>query len=290
MATAHSKARHHPTPSALCFPPPDKHSRRHPRGPDDLAHASSRSLYEEGVVRPMFNRYLAEFLPGGQDHNLGGSDAISRRPGKADHVPGSECRDIVRSRVVDDHRKDLRTGRHLSGRATGGSLRKPLTEPRRRDPTSPVPATRQHFIRNSFGSTQKDLDRHGTLSLYAALDTRTGRVHGKTTARHTSLDFVSFLEEVVSFCPPRQQVHIILDDLSAHKTQLVRDFLQRHPPVRFHFTPCFLAQPGRDLVRQNRARDHCARYLHLGPRPGAQTSSLQQRLLCQRSPNPVEIL
>ena len=81
--------------------------------------------------------------------------------------------------------------------------------------------------------------RHGTLSLYAALDTRTGRVHGKTAARHTSRDFVAFLEEVVPLCPPRQQIHIILDNLSAHKTQLVRDFLQRHPRVQFHFTPTY---------------------------------------------------
>lgn len=81
--------------------------------------------------------------------------------------------------------------------------------------------------------------RHGTLSLYAALDTKTGRVHGKTSARHTSRDFVSFLEEVVSLAPPRQNIHIILDNLAAHKTQLVRDFLQRHPRVQFHFTPTY---------------------------------------------------
>jgi hypothetical protein len=56
--------------------------------------------------------------------------------------------------------------------------------------------------------------RHGTLSLHAALDTKTGRVHGRTTARHTSRDFVAFLEEVVSLCSPRQQIHIILDNLS----------------------------------------------------------------------------
>src|SRR6516225_1581778 len=56
--------------------------------------------------------------------------------------------------------------------------------------------------------------RHGTLSLYAALDTQTGRVHGKTAARHTSRDFVAFLEEVISLCPPRQQIHIILDNLA----------------------------------------------------------------------------
>jgi transposase len=81
--------------------------------------------------------------------------------------------------------------------------------------------------------------RHGTLSLYAALDTTTGRVHGKTAARHTSRDFVAFLHEVVALCPPHQQVHIILDNLSAHKTALVREFLEQNPRVRFHFTPTY---------------------------------------------------
>src|SRR6266849_5536851 len=81
--------------------------------------------------------------------------------------------------------------------------------------------------------------RHGTLSLYAALDTATGRVHGKTAARHTSREFVAFLEEVVSLCPPRQEIHIILDNLSAHKTLSVRQFLQQNPRVRFHFTPTY---------------------------------------------------
>ena len=81
--------------------------------------------------------------------------------------------------------------------------------------------------------------RHGTLSLYAALDTATGRVHGKTAASHTSRDFVAFLKEVVSLRPPHQQIHIILDNLSAHKTALVRDFLEQNPRVRFHFTPTY---------------------------------------------------
>src|ERR1700737_3666797 len=81
--------------------------------------------------------------------------------------------------------------------------------------------------------------RHGTLSLYAALDTATGRVHGKTAAHHTSREFVAFLEEVVSLCPPRQEIHIILDNLSAHKTLSVREFLQQNPRVRFHFTPTY---------------------------------------------------
>jgi transposase len=50
---------------------------------------------------------------------------------------------------------------------------------------------------------------------------------------------VTFLQEVISLCPPRQQIHIILDNLSAHKTQAVREFLQQHPRVRFHFTPTY---------------------------------------------------
>jgi transposase len=81
--------------------------------------------------------------------------------------------------------------------------------------------------------------RHGTLSLYAALDTATGRVHGKTTARHTSLEFVAFLNEVLSLCPRNKQIHIILDNLSAHKTTLVKQFLDQNPRVHFHFTPTY---------------------------------------------------
>jgi transposase len=81
--------------------------------------------------------------------------------------------------------------------------------------------------------------RHGTLSLYAALDTATGRVHGKTAARHTSQDFITFLKEVITLCPPRQQIHIILDNLSAHKTKLVQQFLEQNPRVAFHFTPTY---------------------------------------------------
>jgi hypothetical protein len=75
--------------------------------------------------------------------------------------------------------------------------------------------------------------------LYVALDTASGRVHGKTAARHTSREFVAFLQEVVSLCPRHKQIHIILDNLSAHKTTLVRGFLEQNPRVHFHFTPTY---------------------------------------------------
>lgn len=81
--------------------------------------------------------------------------------------------------------------------------------------------------------------RHGTLSLYAALNIQTGDVVGKTTARHTSQDFVGFLGEVVVTCEPDQEIHVILDNLSAHKTKLVAAFLDEHPNVKLHFTPTY---------------------------------------------------
>jgi transposase len=81
--------------------------------------------------------------------------------------------------------------------------------------------------------------RHGTLSLYAALDVRTGKVHGKTAARHTSEEFVGFLDQLVSSCKPRQEIHVILDNLSAHKTAKVEAFLEEHSNVHFHFTPTY---------------------------------------------------
>ena len=60
--------------------------------------------------------------------------------------------------------------------------------------------------------------RHGTLSLYAALNTRTGEVLGKTADRHTSQEFVAFLADLVASQPTQRQIHVIVDNLSAHKT------------------------------------------------------------------------
>jgi len=80
---------------------------------------------------------------------------------------------------------------------------------------------------------------NGTLSLYAALEVQTGKVHGKTAERHTSAEFVAFLDQVVSTCKPGQQVHVILDNLSAHKTAQVTAFLEQNRNVKLHFTPTY---------------------------------------------------
>lgn len=81
--------------------------------------------------------------------------------------------------------------------------------------------------------------RHGTLSLYAALNTQTGEVLGTAVPRHTSEEFVAFLASVVETQPRRRAIHIIVDNLSAHKTQKVRAFLATHPTVQLHYTPTY---------------------------------------------------
>jgi transposase len=81
--------------------------------------------------------------------------------------------------------------------------------------------------------------RHGTLSLYAALNTKSGEVMGKTAARHTSQEFVAFLAELVANQPRGKEIHLIADNLSAHKTKRVEQFLAAHPKVHLHYTPTY---------------------------------------------------
>jgi transposase len=81
--------------------------------------------------------------------------------------------------------------------------------------------------------------RHGTLSLYAALNTETGEVLGKTAERHTSEEFVAFLSQIVAHQPQGREIHIIADNLSAHKTKRVEAFLDEHENVTIHYTPTY---------------------------------------------------
>ena len=81
--------------------------------------------------------------------------------------------------------------------------------------------------------------RHGTLSLYAALNATSGQVLGRTAARHTSEEFVAFLGDVVASQPVGREIHVILDNLSTHKTARVRAFLNDHPDVHLHFTSTY---------------------------------------------------
>jgi transposase len=80
--------------------------------------------------------------------------------------------------------------------------------------------------------------RHGTLSLFAALNTRTGKVLGAPVDRHNSAAFVAFLESLLSTVR-QKEVHVILDNLSVHKSRHVQRFLADHPRLHFHFTPTY---------------------------------------------------
>lgn len=121
----------------------------------------------------------------------------------------------------------------------------------------------------SHGSEYK---RNGTLSLFAALNTATGEVLGKTAARHTSEQFVTFLEDIVASQSSRREIHVICDNVSSHKTPLVETFLHTSSrPYPLHTDVLVMAQPSRELVRTHPARRDHARHLHLaqGPRQKA---------------------
>ena len=68
---------------------------------------------------------------------------------------------------------------------------------------------------------------------------KTGAVEGKTAHRHTSAEFVDFLTRLVKKARWAREIHIVLDNLSAHKTPAVREFLEHNPKVRLHFTPTY---------------------------------------------------
>src|SRR5919109_99640 len=102
----------------------------------------------------------------------------------------------------------------------------------RKDPVLPLSPGRAE--RHGF-----EYFRHGTLSLYAAFNTKTGEVLGKTATRHTSAEFVAFLTDIVANQPRKKEIHVIADNLSAHKTARVEEFLEQNPNVHMHFTPTY---------------------------------------------------
>lgn len=88
------------------------------------------------------------------------------------------------------------------------------------------PATRTH-----------DYKRHGTTSLFAALDVATGKVIGQLKRRHRSAEFLQFLTLVDASVPADQEVHLIMDNYGTHKTDAVRAWFAARPRYQVHFTP-----------------------------------------------------
>jgi transposase len=82
-----------------------------------------------------------------------------------------------------------------------------------------------------------DYERHGTTTLFAALDIATGEVIGQLHRRHRSTEFVKFLRTIEANVPPQLDVHLVMDNYGTHKTPTVRAWFARHPRFHIHFTP-----------------------------------------------------
>ncbi|MGH2968730.1 MAG: IS630 family transposase [Solirubrobacteraceae bacterium] len=82
-----------------------------------------------------------------------------------------------------------------------------------------------------------DYKRHGTSSLYAALDLATGKVIGSLHQRHRAIEFHKFLQTIDQQVPRHLDVHIVLDNSSTHKTPKIKRWLAAHPRFHLHFTP-----------------------------------------------------
>ena len=88
-----------------------------------------------------------------------------------------------------------------------------------------------------LGTMTHDYKRHGTTTLFAALNVLDGTVIGRNMARHRHQEFIRFLNTINAEVPADEAVHVILDNYAAHKHPKVRKWLDRHPRFTFHFTP-----------------------------------------------------
>lgn len=82
-----------------------------------------------------------------------------------------------------------------------------------------------------------DYKRNGTTTLFAALNVLTGEVFGRNMQRHRHQEFIRFLNALEREIPPGKVIHVVLDNVSSHKTPEVMSWLERHPRWTFHFTP-----------------------------------------------------
>ncbi len=91
--------------------------------------------------------------------------------------------------------------------------------------------------RGKAGTMTHDYKRHGTTTLFAALDVLSGKVIGQCMLKHRAIEFVRFLRRIDKATPPELDLHLVLDNYAAHKAPAVNRWLARHPRFRLHFTP-----------------------------------------------------
>jgi transposase len=100
------------------------------------------------------------------------------------------------------------------------------------DRTQPLLPMKPHQVERRT----HDYKRHGTTTLFAALDVATGEVTGACYEKHRAAEFLAFLKLLVRTYP-RQQLHLIVDNASSHQTPEVREWLSKHRRIHLHFTP-----------------------------------------------------
>lgn len=93
------------------------------------------------------------------------------------------------------------------------------------------------MTRGRVGTVTHDYKRHGTTTLFAALNVATGRVLQECMPRHRHQEFLRFMRQIDRSVAPELAVHVILDNYATHKHPTVQRWCRRHPRVQFHFTP-----------------------------------------------------
>jgi len=132
------------------------------------------------------------------------------------------------------------------------------------------------------GTMTHDYKRHGTTTLFAALDVLEGKIIGRCMQRHRHQEFIRFLNAIEAEVPVGKIVHVILDNYATHKHPKVRAWLQRHPRFVFHLG--VLAQRRRGLLRQAHQTAPEARRLPIDRRSPGRYQPLPRRDKRQSAP------
>ena len=116
-----------------------------------------------------------------------------------------------------------------------------------------------------------DYKRHGTITLFAALNYLDGKLISRTEQRHTHVEWLRFLKQIERETPKSLAIHLIVDNYSTHKHERVRRWVDRHPRIHYHFTPTgsswlnlverFFADLTSDVIRDGSFRSVRAGFL-----------------------------
>ena len=170
---------------------------------------------------------------------------------------------LARLRSATAPQRDVQALDRPALRRQGARHRRPLPRAARPRARCSASTRRARFRRSTarrpilpltLGSPERrthDYRRHGTTSLFAALDVATGKVIGECHRRHRSQEFLQFLDTIDARVPADLDVHLILDNYGTHKTPRIRRWLARHSRfhVALHADQRLVAQPRRALVR-----------------------------------------